>query len=815
MKRTLLILFAFASLQSYAQSNVPLKKQNGKTVEQGTNITIPSIRLLQSDGTLPSSRVPGLSTSLSNKQNVLQSGVNIKTINGSPVLGSGDISISGSGTIDPTPVSGSNNAVSSGGVYSAIANSSSSTTPAESAMADIRDFGAIPNDNLDDSKAINAAILFAMSNPARKSSYVLIPEGTWYQDSVTIHLGYGNAALGNNGYANVVLHGVGASYDPNFTGSRLICRFDDKPGINFQGLRDGGVEDIYYRGMNTIPEGYFGDNELMYRKQAFDANDIYGLQSDSSITMGRYRGNFAITIGAYGSVPSTVGRFTNAPYGYGMAPNSKFFIRNCVITQWVAGIVIDPSGTDGNNDFGDIRNNIISRCKWSVSSGATQNRMNDITSCQLDGGYELITTSRHGKQQGRINSVTYTHVQGNTMFFILDMATNGPIGIAYVYGEQINSLGFIGVPATSAGTANFTSCNFYFNHEIYGNVPTKIFSSYKASFTNCILSGLTLNMEIAHSSGEIVMRSTDINIYASNQYNSVLNWYSGNQAIVDIFDRKYLNHPIHIFGAGKLIIEPGCKVVLDRHPNGGIDYKFYDVIGSNTYRYVQSRSTPGTTGIMGDYLYRSKSLGLSEISNRTFTGLKFTGTINNFGTALATSLAQPGDVLDFKAYQAEVMITKRGTADGLASANAIEGVLMNGFNYDNNGFVSYKFNAAELTSASGQGDFFWWNNSWYDNDPYYFRSLALVGSLSGNVVSNVVYAHQADDNNTTPGIRFKNGSIIQYYTYSGSPDVRTSIMGSAKVLSTSAATVTLEASTMTNGLSGQVLIFNRYPYQIK
>lgn len=57
------------------------------------------------------------------KQALLVSGTNIKTINGSTLLGSGDITITGGeggGTIDSDPTEGSTNAVQSGGTYDAI-----------------------------------------------------------------------------------------------------------------------------------------------------------------------------------------------------------------------------------------------------------------------------------------------------------------------------------------------------------------------------------------------------------------------------------------------------------------------------------------------------------------------------------------------------------------------------------------------------------------------------------------------------------------------------------------------------------------------
>ena len=53
------------------------------------------------------------------KQDALVSGTNIKTINGESLLGEGNITIEGGGTIniDQSVISGSSNAVSGGAVY--------------------------------------------------------------------------------------------------------------------------------------------------------------------------------------------------------------------------------------------------------------------------------------------------------------------------------------------------------------------------------------------------------------------------------------------------------------------------------------------------------------------------------------------------------------------------------------------------------------------------------------------------------------------------------------------------------------------------
>lgn len=61
-----------------------------------------------------------IKTALGSKQDTLVSGTNIKTINNTSLLGSGDISVQAPLTFDSTPTANSNNVVKSGGVYSKL-----------------------------------------------------------------------------------------------------------------------------------------------------------------------------------------------------------------------------------------------------------------------------------------------------------------------------------------------------------------------------------------------------------------------------------------------------------------------------------------------------------------------------------------------------------------------------------------------------------------------------------------------------------------------------------------------------------------------
>lgn len=74
-----------------------VKKVNNITPDSNGNIVVTNVSGTASSitGTISKNQVTGLENDLNNKQNVLLSGTNVKTINGQSIVGSGDLSVSG------------------------------------------------------------------------------------------------------------------------------------------------------------------------------------------------------------------------------------------------------------------------------------------------------------------------------------------------------------------------------------------------------------------------------------------------------------------------------------------------------------------------------------------------------------------------------------------------------------------------------------------------------------------------------------------------------------------------------------------------
>lgn len=97
---------------------------DGGLIEKSATVTVDAV---PTDGSSNAVSSNGTFDALATKQATLVSGTNIKTINGTSVLGSGDITISG-GTLDTVPTNGSTNGVESNGVFDADAAIISSLT---------------------------------------------------------------------------------------------------------------------------------------------------------------------------------------------------------------------------------------------------------------------------------------------------------------------------------------------------------------------------------------------------------------------------------------------------------------------------------------------------------------------------------------------------------------------------------------------------------------------------------------------------------------------------------------------------------------
>jgi hypothetical protein len=96
----------------------PVKKVNNIAPDSNGNISITNVSGTASTitGSIAKNQVTGLENDLNNKQDVLVSGTSIKTINGQPILGSGDVSIAGTAPVNLIGILSSNFALSNSNI---------------------------------------------------------------------------------------------------------------------------------------------------------------------------------------------------------------------------------------------------------------------------------------------------------------------------------------------------------------------------------------------------------------------------------------------------------------------------------------------------------------------------------------------------------------------------------------------------------------------------------------------------------------------------------------------------------------------------
>lgn len=85
------------TVKKSVETFAPVKKINNITPDSNGNVVVTNVSGTASSitGTITKNQVTGLENDLNNKQDVLVSGTNVKTINGQSIVGSGNLSVSG------------------------------------------------------------------------------------------------------------------------------------------------------------------------------------------------------------------------------------------------------------------------------------------------------------------------------------------------------------------------------------------------------------------------------------------------------------------------------------------------------------------------------------------------------------------------------------------------------------------------------------------------------------------------------------------------------------------------------------------------
>jgi len=688
-------------------------------------------------------------------------------------------------------------------------------------FTNVKAHGAIGDGVADDRAAIQSAIDYAAYNAGSPSKMIYMPHGR-YKINGTLHLGYGDASFGNNGFTSLILFSFKSGYDSSFSGAKIIVNFDNAPAINIQGGLRSQVVGILLEGKNKVLEAYqypYMKIESWYTRYTDNAGADGRMTSAPNIVDGIKRGHFGITIDAYSAVvadalePWPVA----PPYGYGKVKSSGIKVLDCTLKFFVAAIVDHPSdgdagSGDSNGDFIEVKGCNIKQNKYGVSIGNTQSRQVNIIDNQLDINWKSITNRAHGRRHGRVNYVAMNHFSGYQALDIGDLSVNGPLVIDSNYAETLLKIGYF-----QGGGSNATSAQFRGNTWALSamdgalDVIDYILEGDNVSFYGDLISAYVLDMKIG---GEAYFENCQLNITMSGGYNGVgFDWNFANDLP---FTLRANNHTISNYGNGRLIYGRGCFALIDGGKTvGGYRYPlFNEVNNGRTFTTLEKIThTYGLSGLRKDYLTRSRTKGFANLFNKVITGIRMTWDLGSgVEQPLHNSLMGPGDVLEVKDLNTSILITER-------TGNSFSGTFLNNWtktavNPDNTPKPEgYVLNFNTTTIINGTASFFWYNNNFAQSG----EAISGVIGATTNVIDTLTFDLAAEDHNPAVVASRANlivGRICNFWSYTGgSPENKTSKMLSGKVTAVTGTSVTMEASSMTGTLpTGTVVsLFNKNP----
>ncbi len=326
--------------------------------------------------------------------------------------------------------------------------------------------GAAADGITDDTAAIQSAIDYAVSVGVQD---VVLPSGP-YRTTDTLHIGYGTT------YTTVRLIGSGRTYGGNtgsFPGTTIKPDFSDRPAINIQGARGSGVADLAIVGLNQAHLiSKFSGNGSWKSDAAQWVDPTLAVTADT-----RYTPYAGISVDWFSGAPSN----KNA--------SSRIYLKNVEVSGFVVGVVVQPSGHDGNGDFLAMEDCVVEFNKYGLSIGNSQSRNVNATNCRFGPAYRALTNTVHGAQHGQFGGV-FTGCNFDRVYDILnvDTAWSGTMTFNGGYGEGVDRIGSIGSGATDAKPVSFTgfACNFTTEND--GNVEVEqLVGGGSVAFKSCRL----------------------------------------------------------------------------------------------------------------------------------------------------------------------------------------------------------------------------------------------------------------------------------------------------------------------------------------
>lgn len=343
----------------------------------------------------------------------------------------------------------------------------------ESFEVDVRKFGAIPNDDKDDSDAIQLAVNYAIKTS--NSSIIKLEPGIY-----TIDKGIVLANQSGNGeYTFIRLtisgHVPAFSHEQRFGASTVFHSRAAGFTLAIQSGRNCLIENIVFEGSGLQPDSV---------EEIFGSSDKEWEQSGKSRT-NRFSPHCAIAIDPFyrnisnkDYYPGYNGYYSNTSNG----GTSMLTIRGCSFSRYFIAIANNPSDGVSNGDNIRSENCYVSYCHTFWSAGQTQSRCNSINNVYANSIHTFVSGVEIGKMQGTPPFLSNINIAGFCKYvFNVNTLFSG----VYVESSHLENIWSLGIAL--ATTVSFERCHIQFlipGNEIYAP-PFHLYSAATVDIRNC------------------------------------------------------------------------------------------------------------------------------------------------------------------------------------------------------------------------------------------------------------------------------------------------------------------------------------------
>ncbi|UTW63111.1 hypothetical protein KFE98_02850 [bacterium SCSIO 12741] len=349
----------------------------------------------------------------------------------------------------------------------------------------IEDFGAIPGDNLDDSKAIQKCIDAAIQLQA--SSRVNAGAGIFYLDKGVVlarELKDSNGDPDEYSFVGFTISGIQSPYDASqeLASSTVFWLRDSSFCLAVQEARNAVIENIVFYGDAMAYES------MSLKKWVENTLNDWGAVAGARTN--RYSPSCAIAIDPFHQAITGTNRYPgheNRYHNTQQGGTSMLLIKNCVFRDHFVAIANNPSPGVQNGDNIRAEHCHVKFCHTFWAAGQTQSRGNSIDNIYSTLINRFVDCELIGTGVGTPPGISNCNIAGFTKEFIhMTQTGRSPVRATNVYIESLFSLGYI-----NANHVSFNQCHFKFMNPEDGDgiftPPYHLYSSNTATFTNCAL----------------------------------------------------------------------------------------------------------------------------------------------------------------------------------------------------------------------------------------------------------------------------------------------------------------------------------------